>query len=99
MTDHGENCLYASHDIARVITPRRMRWAGHAVRMGEEGVFKRYWLRGLKEGGRWEDLGVDGRLTLTWTLGTGIDGANGMQLAQDRAWWQIFLNTMNLRVP
>jgi hypothetical protein len=30
----------------------------------------------------------------------GIYGANWMQLAQDRAWWQIFLNTMmNLRVP
>jgi hypothetical protein len=31
---------------------------------------------------------------------TGIDGANWIQLAQDRVRWRAFLNTvMNLRVP
>jgi hypothetical protein len=31
---------------------------------------------------------------------TGIDGANWIQLAQDRAQWRAFVNTvMNLRVP
>jgi hypothetical protein len=27
--------LYSSPSIIRVIKPRRMRWAGHAARMGE----------------------------------------------------------------
>ena len=32
------NDLYSSPDILRVIKLRRMRWAGHVARMGEEGV-------------------------------------------------------------
>jgi len=30
------NDLYSSPNIVRVITSRRMRWAGHVARMGEE---------------------------------------------------------------
>jgi len=30
------NDLYASPNIVRVIKSRRMRWAGHVARMGEE---------------------------------------------------------------
>jgi len=30
------NDLYTSPNIVRVIKPRRMRWAGHVARMGEE---------------------------------------------------------------
>jgi len=30
------NDLYSSPDIVRVIKSRRMRWAGHVARMGEE---------------------------------------------------------------
>jgi hypothetical protein len=43
---------------------------------------------------RWEDnIKMDFRET-------GIDGANWMQLAQDRVQWQTFGNTvMNLRAP
>jgi len=35
---HSEelNDLYSSPNIVRVITSRRMRWAGHVARMGEE---------------------------------------------------------------
>jgi len=35
---HNEelNDLYSSPNIVRVITWRRMRWAGHVARMGEE---------------------------------------------------------------
>ena len=35
---HNEklNDLYCSPNIVRVIKSRRMRWAGHVVRMGEE---------------------------------------------------------------
>ena len=36
---HNEelNDLYSSSNIVRVIKSRRMRWAGHVERMGEEG--------------------------------------------------------------
>jgi hypothetical protein len=35
------NDLYSSPNIVRVTTARRMRWAGHVVRMGEErGVYR-----------------------------------------------------------
>jgi len=40
---HNEelNDLYSSPNIVRVIKWRRMRWAGHAARMGEEkGVYR-----------------------------------------------------------
>jgi hypothetical protein len=40
---HNEelNDLYSSHNIVRVIKSRRMRWAGHMARMGEErGVYR-----------------------------------------------------------
>ena len=35
---HNEelNGLYPSSNIVRVIKSRRMRWAGHVARMGEE---------------------------------------------------------------
>ena len=37
---HNEelNGLYSSPNIVRVIKSRRMRWAGHVARMGEERV-------------------------------------------------------------
>ena len=37
---HNEeiNVLYSSTNIVRVIKSRRMRWAGHVARMGEERV-------------------------------------------------------------
>ena len=40
---HNEelNDLYCSPNIVRVIKSRRMRWAGHVARMGEEkGVYR-----------------------------------------------------------
>jgi len=63
---HNEelNDLYSSPNIVRVIKSRRMRWAGHVARMGEEsGVYRV--LVGKPEGRKhWVDLGVDG-----WILG------------------------------
>jgi hypothetical protein len=93
--------LYSSPNIVRETESRRMRWAGHVVRMGEGiGVYRV--LVGRPEGKkplgrprhRWED---NIRLDLREIK---IDGANWMQLAQDRVQWRAFVNTvMNLRVP
>ena len=61
---HNEelNDLYCSPNIVRVIKSRRMRWAGHVARMGEEESVHRV-LVGKPEGKRllgrprcrWED--------------------------------------------
>ena len=43
---HNEelNDLYSSPNIVRVIKSRRMRWAGHVARMGEErGCIGSWW--------------------------------------------------------
>jgi hypothetical protein len=93
--------LYSSPNIVRVIISRRMRWAGHVARMEEgRGVYRV--LVGRSEGRRplvrprprWEDnIKMDLREIE-------IDGANWIQLTQDRVQWRAFVNTvMNLWVP
>ena len=65
---HNEelNDLYCSPNIVRVIKWRRMRWAGHVARMGEERVVYRV-LVGKPEGRRpLGNLGVDGWIILGW---------------------------------
>jgi hypothetical protein len=92
---------YSLSNIVRVIKSRRMRWVGHVARMVEgRGVYRV--LVGRPESKRplgrpryrWEDnIMMDLREI-------GIDGANWIQLAQDRVQWQDFVNTvMNLQVP
>jgi hypothetical protein len=52
----------------------------------------KFWLESLKGRDHSEDLGVDGRIILKWTL--------GIHWAQERDQWRTFMNTvMNLRVP
>jgi hypothetical protein len=78
-----------------------MRWVGHVAHMEEEKNVYRV-LVGRPKGRRplvrprrkWEDnLKLDLREI-------GIDGANWIQLAQDRVQWRDFVNmVMNLRVP
>jgi hypothetical protein len=93
--------LYSSPNIVRVIKSRRMRWAGHVAHMGEgKGVYRV--LVGRPEGKRplgrtryrWEDnIKMDLREI-------GIDGANWIQLAQDRVQWRAFvIMVINLWVP
>jgi len=50
---HNEelNDLYSSPNIVRVIKSRRMRWAGHVARMGQERGLYRF-LVGKSEGKR-----------------------------------------------
>jgi hypothetical protein len=63
---HNEelNNLYSSPSIVRVVKSRRMRWAGHVVRMGEEKGCTGCWWGNLREGGRWGDPDVDERIIL-----------------------------------
>jgi hypothetical protein len=93
--------LYSLPNIVKVIKSRRMRWVGHVARMGEGRGADRV-LVGRPEGKRplgrarrrWEDnIKLD-----IWEIG--IDGANWIQLTQDRVQWWAFVNTvMSLRVP
>ena len=95
----------AIHDslpnIVRVVKSRRMRWAGHVARMGQErGVYRV--LVGKPEGKRpmgrprrrWED-------NIKMDLQE-VEGCCGdwMELAQDRDRWRALVSkVMNLRVP
>jgi len=67
---HNEelNELYSSPNIFRVIKSRRMRWAGHVARMGENmGVYRV--LVGKPDGkNHLGDPGVGGRTILRWIL-------------------------------
>ena len=64
MRNEELNDLYSSPNIVRVINSRRMRWAGHVARMGEEREVYRV-LVGKQEGGdHWGDLGEDGWIIL-----------------------------------
>jgi len=100
---HNEelNDMYCSPNIVRVIKSRRMRWAGHVARMGEErGVYRA--LVGKPEGRR-----PLGRLRRKWVDNIKMDleevGCGYMDwivLAQDRDRWRTLMSVvMNLRVP
>jgi len=100
---HNEelNDLYSSPNIVRVIKSRRMRWAGHVARMGEEsGVYRV--LVGKPEGrrplGRPRRRWVDNIRTDLQEVGCGY--MDWIGLAQDRDRWRTLVSAvMNLRVP
>jgi hypothetical protein len=85
----------------RVVKSRRMRWAGHVARMGEDRGVHRV-LVGKPEGKRslgrprrrWED-----------NIKTDLQKVGGgrgdwMELAQDRdRWWALVATVRNIRVP
>jgi hypothetical protein len=91
--------LYSSPDI-RQVKSRRMKWAGHVARMGEEIKVLKV-LVGKPEGKRplgrprrrWED-GI--RMDLREI---GLGGVDWIRLAQDRERWRAVVSAvMNLRV-
>ena len=93
--------LYSSPNIVGVIKSRRMRWAGHVARMGEErGVYRV--LVGKPDGNR--PLGrpmrrwVDNIRMDLQEVGCGY--VDWIGLAQDRDRWRTLVSAvMNLRVP
>jgi len=52
--------VFSSPDIVRVIKSRRIRWAGHVARMGEERVYIGSWWGNRRERDDCGHLGVDG---------------------------------------
>jgi len=60
------NDLYASPNNVRVIKSRRMRWAWHVARMGEERGCIGSWLGDRRERYHWGDLDIDGWIILGW---------------------------------
>jgi hypothetical protein len=99
---HNEelHILYSSPNIIRQIKSRRLRWAGHVARMGEERNLYKV-LMGKPEGKRplgrprrrWED-GIKMHLKeICW------GSVEWFPLAQDSDRWRALVNTvMNLRV-
>jgi hypothetical protein len=92
--------LYSSPDIFRQIKSRRMRWAGHAARMGEERKLYKV-LVGKPEGKRplgrprhrWEDGIIKDLREI------GLGGVDWIRLAQDWDRWRAVVRAvMNLRV-
>jgi len=61
-----EMSLRVSNKIECLCKLRRIRWAGHVARMGEEREVYRVLLGKRREGDHWGDLGVDGWIILGW---------------------------------
>jgi hypothetical protein len=100
---HNEelNDLYSIPNIARGVKSRRMRWAGHVARIGEDRGVHRMLVGKPKEKSplgrprrRWED-------NIKMDLQE-VGGGRGdwMELAQDRDRWRALVGTVrNFRVP
>ena len=100
---HNEelNDLYSLPNTVRVVKSRRMRWAGHVSRMGEDRVMQRV-LVGKPEGKRplgrprrrWED---NIKMDLQEVGGGRWDW---MELAQGRDRWRALVGTVrDFRFP
>jgi hypothetical protein len=103
--ENGGSCtmrslIICTHPQISLGKSRRMRWAGHVARMGEERKVYKVFL-GKPEGKgplrrprhRWED-GI--RMNLREI---GLGGVDWIRLAQGRVWWRAVLSAvMNLRV-
>jgi hypothetical protein len=93
--------LYSSPSIIRIIKSRRMRWAGHVVRMGEKRNVYRLLVRkpeGKRPLGRPRRRWIDN--IKTDLLEIGLSVVDWIGLSQDRYRWRALVNSvMNLRVP
>jgi hypothetical protein len=99
---HNEelHILYSSPNIIRQIKSRRIRWAGHVARMGEERNVYRVLMRkpeGKRLFGRPRRRWADGIRIYLREIGWG--SVDWLQLPQNRDRWRALVNTvMNLRV-
>jgi hypothetical protein len=93
--------LYCSTNIIRVIKSRKMRWAGHVVRMGEMrnvvkilvGKPERNKPRGRPRRRREDNIKMNLRKIC-------LEALNWIRLAQNRDRWRAIVNTVvYLRVP
>jgi hypothetical protein len=100
---HNEelNGLYSSPNIVRVVKSRRLRWAGHVARMGEDRGVHRVLVGKPEEKRplgrprhRWED---NIKMDLQEAEG---DREDWMELAQDRDRWRALVGTVrDFQVP
>jgi len=58
--------LYSLPNIVRVVTSRRMTWAGHVARMGWGEVCTGFWWGNLRGIVHWGDPDVDGKIIVIW---------------------------------
>jgi hypothetical protein len=93
--------LYSSPSIIRIITSRRMRWAGHVAQIGEKRNAYRLLVAKPEERTplgrprrRWGD-------NIRMDLGeVGWDDVDWIGLARDRNRWRALVNSvLNSRVP
>ena len=93
--------FYSSPNIVRVIKSRRMRWAGHVARVGEEiGVYRILLEKpeGRRPVGRPRRRWADNIRTDLQEVGCVY--MDWIGLAQDRDMWRTLVSAvMNLRVP
>jgi hypothetical protein len=106
--EDGESCITrsfiicnSSPSIIRIITSRRMRWAGHVAREGKKRDVYRLLVRKSE---RKRPLGRPRRRWIdnikTGFLEIGLNVVDWIGLAQDRYRWRALVNAvMNIRVP
>ena len=84
----------------RVIKSRRMRWAEHVARMGEERGCIGCWWGNRREGDQLGDLGVDGWIILGWIARRwNVDIWTGLGWSRIETGGERLSAVMNFRVP